>query len=470
MIFGKKNFLLSVVLIFSVSINAFGQCDPNGQGFDRCMTTPTPTPAAAQQAPENYDDMTAGYITDTKFSACKGSASAAEVSCKSIQMTPQVTAAVNSIAQAGATGDIKKICEASKKLNIIAGSANIGFATTCLTTSNSCKSSCKAAASNENTNYNNCINNARNKCLNSLNPSCSSFEMQACAKHRENAAEASQLGSSCSGLTTVAGQGFMQAMQNYVGYQQSKTCETAVAAETCETMDDLRNKPVCPPIMCDPISGKYRNKGLSECAQYIADVDCSLSQYMYTEPKCICDRNPQDPMCPTAEPAVAAIPAEQMLGEAGSSMDGGFADADLLNQIPGDTAEAFGSKNPNGGGAGGQMQPGGAFSPGGGFSGNPTAGKGTNKGSLNTDILQGPAGGGGYSAGGTGSYPFGTGSSGDKNGMNLRDFLPGGKRGLAGKSDLEKNGVSDMNGPSNFEKVSRQVNRLRETKQTIETK
>ena len=63
---------------------------------------------------------------------------------------------------------------------------------------------------------------------------------------------------------------------------------------------------------------------------------------------------------------------------------------------------------------------------------------------------------------------FGGGSS-SGGGADLSKYMPkDGKRLPASKTSLEKQGVSDANGLSNFEKVTRQVYELRRRKETIE--
>jgi hypothetical protein len=85
-------------------------------------------------------------------------------------------------------------------------------------------------------------------------------------------------------------------------------------------------------------------------------------------------------------------------------------------------------------------------------------------GSADKDKGSFPSGGGG------GAYPFGGGGGDGKQSMNLKDFLPGGKgaeRAIASQKELEKNGISDANGLSNFQKVTRTINGMRSTDKVI---
>lgn len=461
---------------------------PAEAGSHICLTNPNHPNCVYYRPADKQPSNSAGGLTACSLAAselegaiadCEAKHSSASRTCENVQMTSQMMGMATQAAQAIGSNDQKKLCETSMMLNTAVGSANVGFGLACGRMAGTCLAACKSLSGAFTEAINTCRNEMRGNgdCLNSQNLNCTSNARMSLSEINGIKSKAMGYEEDCGGQKGNSKMAYVQAAMNGITALQSLQCKKMIEAVECKKVADIKARPECYFQLCGP-GGKYQ--GTTECKPI--ELDCADATN-FGAPYCVCKTNPQDPVCPgyNAGGGIGGVggvdggSAGGSNGAFGSAADGGFSDEDLSGAIPPDNLDNAINANKNGGaGAGAGMQAGAPFSPGGGFSGNPGGGGkgGAGRGPYNTDILQGPGGGGGGYSGGGGQYPFGsTGADGkSKDGMNLRDFLPGGKRGIAGQKELEKNGLTEANGLSNFQKVTRQVNELRRNKQTIESK
>jgi hypothetical protein len=141
--------------------------------------------------------------------------------------------------------------------------------------------------------------------------------------------------------------------------------------------------------------------------------------------------------------------------------DGDIKDGPFAGQQNSGSSGKFDANDTPGGGGG--LGGGGA-----GYPGGAAQGQGKDPGQYNKDIdhgVNGGGGGGGYSVGGGGVEGGGGGGMGkDGNPIDLSKFLPGGendpsKRDPAGAGELAAQGITGANDISNFEKITRMMNK-----------
>lgn len=382
---------------------------------------------------------------------CDTSSATAKKKCTSAETSAQMMQMLQMASVASRNGDNKKLCQAGQALQAAGMASNVYFGMQCQTAARTCNSTCMKEAATEK------------------------------AANNEAGATASEAkASACEDLKENAKVGYMQAGMAAINMVAAGKCADSLSGVKCEKVEDITNKPECYFQLCGP-GGRWN--GTEHCKTVAKN--CS-DPSNFGDPYCICQSNPKDPICPgnnanNNNGNNMDNPWGNNPGGTGAQNDANYGDDDLkalASLGEGDEATQFTKPEPSS--LQGNSQAGGAFAPGGGYNGNPGAnpkGGGPGKGPYNTDILQGTSGGGGYAAGGGGAYPFGNANSGSKGseekGFDLKDFLPGGKgaeRAVAGKAELEKNGVSDANGLSNFQKVTRQMNELRRRQQMIESK
>ncbi len=205
-------------------------------------------------------------------------------------------------------------------------------------------------------------------------------------------------------------------------------------------------------------------------------VDCTNAETLRTNPLCLCQRSPRDPLCVGA-PRPPSGPGQYTSVDDGPG--GSFEPPPLL---PGDGDGAGPvAGGPPGGGDGSGAKSGGVPQQGGGGPTNPFGGGGGGGGpragvegsseqgssGYNTGVISGVSGGGTFAGYGKGGGAAGEGRDGNGNLMkalkdrfNLKDALPDKDklaRGLAGMSaGAAADGITGANGPSIWEKVSRQ--------------
>lgn len=434
-------------------------------------------------------------LPEADRAACEAANKFVALACNVTQYMPMAQQAM-----AGLTnnpGDPKKACESAEKLNQIALAMNAGFGTTCGVKAALCIKACNIKDTSYKTQIEAQAEEYRNQARAYYRQSQNSMGYTDCSinigrAERKALAEYSALSekvyekrNNCQFLQSAAGTAIVGGLQSFAAMQQAKECQKFYAAADCKTMEDLRNKPSCKPVLCDCISGLY--KGYAECSDYKCNMDCTKAENL-DQIECICQANPADPLCANYNGGVPPNivggdnnnNGEGTVDAFGKGADGGFSDEQLKSLLAEDGMnEDFlkDKKNQGGLGANGQpMQPGAPLNAGGGYQGNPGAGGGrggSGKGPYNTDILGGAPGANGAAFSGAGGGYFGSegANQNPKNSINLRDFLPGGKgaqRALAGKMELEKNGVSDSNGLSNWQKITRQMNELRRRQQLLD--
>lgn len=498
-----------VLNILAFSVLSFGQKQPSTQNSKDPLAAMTQIQAAASKAaqpipavPPIIEMCDMGEIRFDSYSLPEADRKACEAANKFVALACNVTQYMPLAQQAMAglsnnPGDPKKACESAEKLNQIALAMNAGFGTTCGVKAALCIKACNIkdtsyktqieAQAEEYRNHARLYYNARPdsgalkyECLSSI----SRAERKALAEYAALSEKVYEKRSNCQMLQGAAGTAIVGGFQSFAGMQHAKDCQKFYSAASCNTMEDLRNKPSCKPVLCDCVSGLY--KGYAECSDYKCNMDCTKAENL-DQIECICQANPSDPLCanynggmpPNIVGGDNNNNGEGTVDAFGKGADGGFPDGQLKSFLAEDgMSEDFlkDKKNGNLGANGQPMQPGAPLNAGGGYQGNPGAGGGRGgpgKGPYNTDILGGAPGANGAAFSGAGGGYFGSegANQNPKNSINLRDFLPGGKgaqRALAGKLELEKNGVTDSNGLSNWQKITRQMNELRRRQQLLD--
>lgn len=204
------------------------------------------------------------------------------------------------------------------------------------------------------------------------------------------------------------------------------------------------------------------------CAKRLAATDCSNPTVAATNTICICQRNPNDPKCGTVNNFASKSTADGAGTGAGSELENFGIDSPNFGGGVNDPGVAQPAQRPNGDlglGSSGRGGIGGLNSGGNNAYQAPQGGGGGS--GLNTKIVSGYGVGGrggagsGFSAGGSGNAPSGRpgslspGAGGAAAQVDLRQFLPGGKkdpsRSLAGIS-----GPDGITGPNSniFQKIN----------------
>jgi hypothetical protein len=196
-------------------------------------------------------------------------------------------------------------------------------------------------------------------------------------------------------------------------------------------------------------------------------VDCTIPANASTSPTCICQTDPNNPICPTYKPNLGTAgglsgPTSNTGGVGAGNPYAVDPSADPGSRLDGALPFAKSTKGNNeiAGAGGGAPSGNGALGGGGEASGRGGAASvGSDK-----NAITGLAGGGGGGVGGRGGGSSSSGVRGALSGLmdkfNLKKFLPNNKdyksRGLAGMSVPAKDGITGPMGPSLFEKVSSQ--------------
>ncbi|MEC9282960.1 MAG: hypothetical protein VX642_09620 [Bdellovibrionota bacterium] len=287
----------------------------------------------------------------------------------------------------------------------------------------------------------------------------------------------------------------ISAAQALQAHYAAKDCEFATKMQeeltACTSADTMSDPTQCPSIACD-FNTYPQNQGHPSCPTGIANsgdyTQCAGANAQY---------NPACAPCFSATPP-ASCPADVGSGYGGSefndALNGDQYDYDGLgnaltdddffntdfNGFDGETASqaslATGGNVGNAGGLGSASGGGGGGGPGGGAAGGADSG-------IDTDILgrlSGSGGGGGGGGGFAGGYASGAGSAWKKNGrgvgsatqkdkFDLNKLLKdlGGKKSgrttasLSADQKLSQAGITKANGLSNFQKVTRMINKKR---------
>ncbi len=310
----------------------------------------------------------------------------------------------------------------------------------------------------------------------------------------ECSAEASEARDDCGGSSTQA----LMAVVQQFGSAASQSAMTANAAATAQRLQGLTaaSSTMTLGLQCynaakaceATCKGESQKKGdradvaRSKCATYktniLVQMGGSLSQLMLAMANAAAIRgqlNSNPGGIPTpGNPAFPTTPSTTLASTTTGNLDPGPTtnptDPAAFNGYDskaGAGKYASNDVNGSGGGAGGSPYPGGAPMGMGG------AGGGAGSGFKDPDHGLNGGGGSGYSVsgvattgGGGGGFPGGRSRSGDEK-LDLSKFLPGGsmdpaKRGLASTEQLlQAQGITGANDLSNFEKITRAMNRKR---------
>lgn len=365
------------------------------------------------------------------YDECGSAHTKAKVSCTGNDITRQVAPLllVFNRQNAAANGG-KDACETANKISKIGAGATAGFVAGCKVSQSSCVSSCGMA-----------IETAR-----------ANNDTQAVSQFQNFLKD-------CNGYRLQADSATLQGVEFALHFAQSTNCRDDVGGE-CADYDLAKNNKNCPAYCTVP--GRFND----EACNYLV-AQCKDPTLARTNPNCVCITNPNSAQCANGTVPLTP-PTPTTVGDGGSKpgswFDGLFGD-DAPPEFGGNgetrgaglagAPSGGGSAAPAGGASGSGFQPGG--DDGGGYGGNPTDNK----------ILNGVARTGGGSgmtygssaSGGNGAYRGGGGSGSNAKELNLRDFLPGGKkdtRAIASQT-LQASGISASNGLTNWVKVSRKM-------------
>ena len=337
--------------------------------------------------------------------ACSVQLDATKKQCKGAEWAQYSSVALQlaaSVAQQKNAGNIKAACETAQKINTLGGVANGAVAAMCARAVNSCKTACGQDASE-----------------------CTQFDSYA----------------------KLAG---MQAIESATALVGSTACANAVAGKCIG--DEAYNDEDCTQFCMKP--GRQDHP---KCK--IALNNCSDSTYAAQNVQmCTCINNPLSPTCTSLANNPTASPSNLNLEDSGGS------EFDFYGATG--EGQAANVNTPNGGGGGGLGGGGGSFAFGDG------GGAGGGAEPLNKDILTGTGGvgggagaifggGGGYADGQGGGRASGGSGSSDPNAIDLRAFLPGGKKdpsrnpASAGYVDPS---ITKANGLTNWQKITRKMN------------
>ena len=419
-------------------------------------------------------------------SLCEKEAGKAKSACMGTEISPMVQALASQFEQSRTAGDVAKACSAAKRLNAISMGANLSVGVMCQRAYPKCTNTCNEAKR--------ALNQVRSQAQVALTDT-KQFEsldrnIEECGKYREN-----------------VGQTYMQGLANVGGYAQSQQCLRAVALTPtsqpaiCEAANASDN-PLCIDKYC-AVAGREQ---VPICRNQVAEVcaDPSMAQNLFC--RCKGANAAEDPDCRIAgytQPPPTEIPiggggggrgpgGNNGLGGGigagngpsavtGLGIRGGVPD---LPELPPDAGQlAPLANNGNGNGSGLPNFSGGGGVGGGGFSGSgsgaaPRRGSGDDEEESGAGVSVG--GGGGQpdgplpnkndGSGGSGGGALAVGSGGGEEnanplgGFDLSAFMPKDESRLpasGGASDLTQHGISDANGLSNWEKVTRKMNEKR---------
>ncbi len=390
---------------------------------DGCKGTNSPT---ASGGSKDAADATSAKIAQQR---CDDAYKSAKAMCQGDQMANGVTNQVSAMNKATAAGDMSAACSRAQEIVAAGAAANVGFAYECKTKADKCIDACQGAQNP----------NGEDKTSLRMDKYAS-----ACDDFSNN-------------YLSAMGQGAQQAMQ----YVSAGDCKKQVAS-ACQGADAYSN------MNCiqQCLSGQAPTSMANFCTTLAQQ--CTNPSFAKTNPSCTCVSNPTLPNCAGALPNLNAANTKKAFDPNAllDGMNGLAVDPYSGNNLPGSKSQAESQQNPGGGGGLGSGSGGSGFGSGGGGAGDPQAG-------INTNILgkQTGGGGGGFpgGSGGGGSNPFfgGKGGSGDSNskGINLRDFLPGGKkdaRAIASQT-LAQQGITPSTGLTNFQKITRKLAEKRAT-------
>lgn len=434
----------SIFLLFLIfSINAFSQSDPFGiqrpeyivgQGCPQgtyakgdaftgytclsfCEMYPTNESCNGFTSDANNPFATGNASAVTGGDAgqkCEDAVKSTAKQCKGAEYAQYAPALLNlagAMAAAKSAGNTKKACETAKQIQGISGVTNAGVAALCQRAISSCKSKCTTAGDTVRT------------------EKCEEYETYAKLSTAQAIADAS----------AMAG---------------SQSCADAASGD-CVGEKAYTNS------MCQEFCFKAANANHSKCLS--AAANCQNPSFAAQNVQyCTCLANPLSPSCragtgtPIPGTNNASLPnlGEDGIGAGEYDFNGSNAEA-----------QAARANSPEGGGGGFGGGGGGSSPFGEGGSG------GTGDEPLNKEILTGTggaAGGGGIFGGG--GYGEGVGRSGsggsssEEKGLDLSQFLPGGKKdptrnpASAGYDDPT---ITKANGLTNWQKVTRKINEKR---------
>ena len=327
------------------------------------------------------------------------------------------------LGNAMASNDMKKTCDILKGTTGLSAAANSALSVKCWRAINACKTTCAALSANSfmqnNSNLSNLIVDRR-KCEELAN-----FRFQLLGQAALSAVNVKRMRDSC---------------------KQMESDQTATAADG-----------------------------------NISPEECGKPEHFH-KPTCICLRDPASPRC-TQGPGGNMNPPWQQQNQNKLNGEDNF---DVEGLLGDDTTDNFGGQGTAGSGGGFSPPGGGGGGLGGGGGGaGGSGGEGAGGGSggspdYDTDIVggvQSAGGGGGAGGSGGGGYSDGTASAFPSSGLDaidsssssffdLKKFLPGGEkakqRNIASVNNkTSSSGVSEANGESNFQKVTRTINEKR---------
>ncbi len=398
---------------------------PDMQDFENDLNNmPAPSVSFESDGPLTEVEITAKHIY-REDEECTSAHEKAMSACNSDKFARQAAPMLRMFEMQSASGNLKAACSSAKQISALAAGANTAHAFTCKTAQGSCLKTCRQAQ----------------------------YDSTATKKIKD-----------CEALSELWQATSLQGAANALQYSQSEQCEKEASGE-CDNFDKAKNNKSCPQYCHVP--GRQTDEA---CIPIVGM--CKDPAYARTNPMCVCVTNPNhascgngapNPLTPPEMPTTAGkSPSESWMSSLfGNDEPDGF---DGNGELPsrnggGGSPGGGGSAIAPGGGSGGGYQP----SEDGGYAGNPQ----------DNNILNGVArtGGGmpyGYSRSGGGNGASGRGSGyGGKESkeLNLRDFLPGGKkdaRGIASKV-MATAGVSASDGLSNWVKVNRKMSEKRPT-------
>ena len=404
------------------SINCQVELDPNFVG--------PPHPECIQQAQQ-----------EEEYLACEGKANSAwKSACKGSLFSQAAIETIRLFQSSKNTGDIKAMCESAKSLNNWAMAINAGALTVCITALSRCVSTCNAAAGESDDE-----NKTRSR--------------RTFLQHR-----AKQLADECSSdrlkYITLGG---LQLARNFAAMQSAQKCEESVTDNvdgnnTPDGLDDIER--TCEGLTGRALSRCRSNPPLAPRGQRVATTPLGFTNSKRKPLPKINDPefDPDDHIKGTGPEG------EDQLTKAGKYTGNGDLPA---------SSSGLASGGSGGGGSGGGF--------GGGFGGGGAAPEEDGEGEepyaedldpgIDTDILGDIIGG---SRAGVSSLVGGGGRSGSGLGRRLADKFKGfkipnlskGGKGGTHRNPAGLNRINDIttaNGLTNFQKVSRAMNKKRET-------
>lgn len=468
---GNTNVLYESDLSFPVEVNVNGQnymkssastCPGSNNQNTACyeVVDANGNPTGEVVALHESTISNSGSVASSEaFDECSSAHTWAKSACTAQNYTPLIMAILPGFASTS-SDDVAKACEKASDAGKMSAAISASISGTCGLKQSSCVTACGAQA------------------IEGASP-----DMQASAK--EYLAQ-------CKEYEMNMMMMMMSAMQGLQAMAQAKGCEDKVASDDelfkCVRDEEAKQDPEqCPQVACTMphnaehticVSGQYGNIAMQ----------CQGANASYN-PVCIqaCQANPGHAFCAGIDPNVLAgggalgnglgIQGEGLntTGLGLDALEDPFADPEINVENPNFNPGAL-AKSGGGGGGGG-------FGGGGGGAGGAPAGGGAGgaagAGGYNTDIIGGAKGssggggggsfGGGYANAGNAWKAAGRGSgTGKSNSLfDLTKLLKGNKQtnkrspSSAGPKNLASMGISKANGLSNFQKVTRMLNKKR---------